>query len=62
MVAVLLEPRSSASPRGAPTDPKSQPGAAARRADGLRGWNQEFNNNYRPEGKSLANSTRLIVV
>ncbi|CAJ0597999.1 unnamed protein product [Cylicocyclus nassatus] len=48
---ILLEPRSSASPRGAPTDPKSQPGAAARRADGLRGWNQEFNNNYRPEGK-----------
>ncbi|ETN73827.1 LsmAD domain protein [Necator americanus] len=48
---LLLEPRSSASPRGAPSDPKSQPGAAARRADGLRGWNQEFNNNYRPEGK-----------
>ncbi|KHJ82683.1 LsmAD domain protein, partial [Oesophagostomum dentatum] len=48
---ILLEPRSSASPRGAPADPKSQPSAAARRADGLRGWNQEFNNNYRPEGK-----------
>ncbi|KJH48133.1 hypothetical protein DICVIV_05787 [Dictyocaulus viviparus] len=26
--------------------------AAARRADGLRGWNQEFNSNYRPEGKA----------
>lgn len=50
---ILLEPRSSASPRGTPTDgAKAQPGAAARRADGLRGWNQEFNNNYRPEGKT----------
>uniref|UniRef100_A0A7I4YEZ4 LsmAD domain-containing protein n=2 Tax=Haemonchus contortus TaxID=6289 RepID=A0A7I4YEZ4_HAECO len=51
---VLLEPRTSASPRTTPTDVKQQPqaGAAARRADGLRGWNQEFNNNYRPEGKT----------
>ncbi|KAK5966238.1 hypothetical protein GCK32_014855 [Trichostrongylus colubriformis] len=51
---ILLEPRASASPRTTPTDTKQQPqaGAAARRADGLRGWNQEFNNNYRPEGKA----------
>ncbi|KAJ1351527.1 hypothetical protein KIN20_007556 [Parelaphostrongylus tenuis] len=47
---ILLEPRSSAA-RSALSDSKSQQGAAARRVDGLRGWNQEFNNNYRPEGK-----------
>lgn len=49
---ILLEPRSSASSRNTSSETKSQSGAAARRADGLRGWNQEFNNNYRPEGKA----------
>ncbi|WKY01292.1 hypothetical protein Q1695_015354 [Nippostrongylus brasiliensis] len=52
---ILLEPRASASPRSTPVaaeGARAQAGAASRRADVLRGWNQEFNNNYRPEGKS----------